>query len=90
MAAAKSPSSREPGDRSDAKTRPISFRVSEAALDALVAAGKSPAEIGRAAIEREARIAKRIALIECLKKHPIKFHADEDSVTIIRRLRDSS
>ena len=89
MAAAKSSPPQDPDDGSHAKTRPISFRVSEAALDTLIAAGRSPVEIGRAAIEREARIAKTLALLEDWRKHPLKVDLGGDSVTVIRKMRDS-
>ena len=70
-----------------AKTTPISFRVSDEVLEQLRAAGKSPVEIARAAIEREARMAKKRALIDRIKANP---HASGlgDAVDFVRRERD--
>lgn len=73
----------------DAKTRPISFRVSEEALDTLTAAGRSPVEIARAAIEREARMAKKVALVRRLRAKT-EGSGLGDAVEFIRRERDAA
>lgn len=70
------------------ETKPISFRVDVEVLKAIVAAGKSPVEISRAALEREARLARARAALERLKRDPPKLRLPKDAVTMIRELRD--
>lgn len=74
---------------SEAKTRPISFRVDVAILDALEAVGKSPTEISRRALEREASIARRLAAFERLQKRGSRIRLPYDAVTMIRQDRDT-
>lgn len=71
-------------------TTPISFRVSQEALDQLKAAGKSPVEIARTAIEREARLAKKMLLVERLraKGKGTTPRAESDTIEFIRRERE--
>lgn len=71
-----------------AETRPISFRVDLSVLEALEAAGKSPVEISRAALEREARLAKVQATIDRLKRKPTRLKLPKDAVSIIREGRE--
>lgn len=71
----------------DAKTTPISFRVSDEALEQLRAVGKSPVEIARAAIEREARLVKKRALVERFRTSPVRSGLG-DAVEFIRRERE--
>lgn len=73
----------------EAKTTPISFRVSNEALEQLRAVGKSPVEIARAAIEREARLARKRQLIERIKANPYRSGLG-DATEFIRRERDSA
>jgi hypothetical protein len=72
----------------DTKTRPLSFRVSEDVLDALLAAGRSPADIARSALEREARLAKKQAALRRLAKNPTRAKLPMDAVSLVRSLRD--
>jgi hypothetical protein len=73
----------------EGKTRPISFRVDVGVLDALEAAGKSPSEIARAALEREARRLQQLAALARIRENPLKGRSPGDAVTFIRRLRDT-
>lgn len=73
----------------DAKTRPISFRVSEDVLDTIESEGKSATEIARAALEREARLVKVRAAWKHMKANPLPLSFEGDIVEAIRRDRDS-
>ena len=72
-----------------AETKPISFRVDVEVLKALEAAGRSPVEISRAALEREARLARASAALERIRKHPTKSTLPKDAVSLIREMRDA-
>lgn len=69
-------------------TRPISFRVEQDVLDAIEAEGKSPTEIAKAALEREARLSKVRTVMKQIQDEPLKLKFDEDPTKIIRKLRD--
>lgn len=71
------------------ETKPISFRVSREVLDAIEAEGKSPTEIARAALEREARLAKARRVLDEIRRNPLAGTFDGDIVDIIRKDRDS-
>lgn len=70
------------------ETKPISFRVDIEVLKAIVAAGKSPVEISRAALEREARLAKVAAVLDRMRRNPTKLRLPKDAVSLIREMRD--
>ena len=71
------------------ETRPISFRVDVEVLQALEAAGKSPVEISRAALEREARLARAKAALDRIRKHPSRLKLPKDAVSLVRETRDA-
>lgn len=73
----------------EAKTRPVSFRVPEDVLDALEKAGISVADVARAALQREATKARKLALLKRLRDDPIQLGLGFDVVDFIRRDRDS-
>lgn len=73
----------------EAKTKPISFRVSTEVLAALEAAGLSATEIAKAALEREAAKVRRASTLNALKATPLKLSADFDAAEFIRKDRDS-
>lgn len=77
------------GKMTEAKTRPVSFRVREDILEALQEAGLSPAEIARAALEREAAKARRLALLARIRGRKDKFELGFDAAEFIRKDRDS-
>lgn len=71
------------------ETKPISFRVARDVLEAIEAEGKSPTEIARAALEREARLANARRILEEARRNPVAGKFEGDIVDIIRRDRDS-
>lgn len=73
----------------EAKTRPISFRVSTDVLAALEAAGLSATEIAKAALEREAAKARRLAALARIRARKDKFELGFDVVEFIRKDRDT-
>jgi hypothetical protein len=75
----------------EAKTRPISLRVSVDVLDALAAAGIAPADIARKALEEEAIRATQLATIRKIKARAgkDKFVLGFDATDFIRKDRDS-
>jgi len=75
--------------RQMSETKPISFRVDADVLKALEAAGKSPVEISRAALEREARLARVSAALDRLRKAPTKLKLPKDAVAMVRENRDA-
>lgn len=74
-----------------AETKPVTFRVRMDVLAALEAAGIAPADVARAALEREASRAKKIALIRKIRERPPsdKFVLGFDATEFIRKDRDS-
>lgn len=72
----------------ESKTRPISFRVREDILAALEAAGIAPAEVARAALEREASRAKKLAILSRIRERPSGLKLGFDAVEFIRKDRD--
>ena len=71
-----------------AETRPISFRVDINVLKALEAAGKSPVDISRLALEREARLATAQAALARIQKQAGQLRLPKDAVTMVREMRD--
>lgn len=67
----------------------FSLRVRIDVLETLEAAGKSPPEIARAALEREARLTRQAAALERLRRNPLKLTSPEDAAKVIRDDRDS-
>lgn len=74
---------------SGVKTRPITFRVREDLLKELEAAGISPSDVARAALEREAARARKLAVLENIRSRKEKFVIGFDVVDFIRKDRDS-
>lgn len=72
----------------EAKTKPISFRVSTEVLQALEDAGLSPVEVAREALEREATKARRLGALERIRSRTDKVHLGFDAVEAIRRDRE--
>lgn len=77
-----------PVSMSEAKTRPISFRVDVEVLDALEAMGKSPTEISRRALEREAGIVRRLGALRRAQEAGKGLRLPKDAVSLVRELRD--
>lgn len=73
----------------EVKTRPVSFRVSVDVLSTLEEAGISPSEIARAALEREAAKARRLAALARIRARKDKFELGFDVVDFIRKDRDT-
>lgn len=71
------------------ETKPISFRVARDVLDAIEADGKSPTEIARAALEREAMLSKRRVAWKHILENPLKGSFEGDVVEFVRKDRDS-
>lgn len=74
---------------SEATTKAITLRVKTDVLAALEAAGIAPADVARAALEREAVRAKQLALIEKIRARKDKFVLGFDATEFIRKDRDS-
>lgn len=74
---------------SEARTRPISFRVPQDVLDAIEAEGKSPTQIAKAALEREARLARARKVVDEMRQKPVKGRFTRDVASLIREDRDS-
>lgn len=77
---------------SEAKTKPVTFRVRTDILDALAAAGIAPADVARAALEREAIRAKQMAIIKGIRERTgkDKFELPFDATEFIRKDRDTN
>ncbi|HWH08810.1 MAG TPA: hypothetical protein VNX21_06385 [Candidatus Thermoplasmatota archaeon] len=73
----------------EVKTKPISFRVSTDVLATLEAAGLSATDIARAALEREAAKARRLAALARIRGRKDKFELGFDVVEFIRKDRDT-
>lgn len=72
----------------EAKTRPISFRVSTDVLQALEDAGLSAVDVARDALERAATKARRLAALERIRSRTEKVHLGFDAAEAIRQDRD--
>lgn len=72
----------------EAKTRPISLRVSVEVLAALEDAGLSPVDIAREALEREATKARRLAALERIRSRTDKVGLGSDATAALRRDRE--
>lgn len=75
----------------EALTKPVTFRVRKDILEALEAAGIAPADVARAALEREAIRAKQLATIQKIRGRAgkDKFELGFDATEFIRRDRDT-
>jgi len=73
----------------EAKTRPISLRVREDLLAVLEAAGISPTEVARQAIEREAERARKLAALTRLQNEAQGVRLGFDATEFIRKDRDT-
>lgn len=68
------------------QTRPISFRVPQEVLDAIEGEGRSPTQVAKEALEREARLARTRATLA--KMTPSKVRLERDARDIVREERD--
>ena len=73
----------------EAKTRPLSFRVPIDVLEALEQVGISPTEVAKEALRREASRARKLAALERLRKEAKGFELGFDATEFIRRDRDT-
>lgn len=73
----------------EAKTRPISLRVSTDVLDALEEAGIAPADVAREALERAAVRARQLGALQRIRARRDKFALGFDAAEFIRKDRDS-
>ncbi|MFA5861545.1 MAG: hypothetical protein WDA16_07605 [Candidatus Thermoplasmatota archaeon] len=73
----------------EAKTRPISLRVSSAVLDSLEKAGIAPADVAREALEKAAVRADQLAALQRVRARKDKFELGFDAAESIRKDRDS-
>lgn len=71
------------------KTKPMTLRVRVDVLEALDSAGLVPADIARAALEKEASHARRRAVIARVRARTKKINAGFDVVEFLRRERDT-
>jgi hypothetical protein len=74
----------------EAKTKPVTFRVRSDVLAVLEAAGIVPAEVARQALEKEANRARKLATLKKLREAPSGLKLGVDAVDLLRRDRDSS
>lgn len=73
----------------EAKTKPVSFRVRTDVLETLEAAGISAAEVAREALEREAVRARKLAALRRIRQEGSKVRVGFDVVDFLRQDRDS-
>lgn len=71
------------------ETKPLSFRVALDVLEAIEAEGKSPTEIAKAALEREARLARVRRSLAHIRRHPLPGTFEGDIADVIRQDRDA-
>ncbi|GEM_PF-5917833 len=77
------------GVMTEAKTRPVTFRVRSDVLAALEEAGIAPADVARDALEREANRARKLATLKRLRDTPSGLKLGVDAVELLRKDRDS-
>lgn len=71
------------------ETKAVTFRVRTDVLAALEEAGIAPADVARAALEREALRARRLRILKDLRESPSGLKLGFDAVEFIRKDRDS-
>lgn len=71
-----------------AETKPVSFRVARDVLDAIESSGRSPTEIAKAALEREARLVRARAALAHIRENPLPGSFAGDVTKFVRRERD--
>lgn len=68
------------------QTRPISFRVAQDVLEAIEGEGRSPTQVAKEALEREARLARMRAALATMA--PSKVRLERDARDLVREERD--